>query len=443
MIKNEKCNVCKSEDWKNLDYLRDQKYWYDRNIREENEPVGFKICKNCGFITYDYLDSDRLEEHYDRERPVMQAGNIITCNRKNEYHKAFLKDEIEGLKNKTGEVNILDSGCAQGSFLNMLKNKIMNNKINHDFFHGTEWSVAFRGYAKNEYNLLITQEIDDSIQYDFISYYHVLEHIQWPDKELQKIRKLLKDDGVLYVSVPVWTDILEEASGSLTNDFENYYHLNHVNVFSPQSFRNILHANGFEIIKENDVMYGYTVLCKKSDSKEIIKEDYKEKVKILEKEKEAISFLDEENKKPEEAIKLMPNFPDAYIFLSLNKENMKSFENQIKILNDGLKACPDNLRLKMQLGRVYYQWDQNVPDKQFYSNNIKKAEKIFYEIIEEKPGADDAYYFLAVIEGNYKKNYDKAVELLKKQIEINPQKWSEGNNLISYWWKEKELNEKN
>lgn len=436
MIKNEFCSICESADWKSLDYLRNQKHWYDRNVREESEPVGFKICKECGFITYDYVELDRLEEHYNRERPVMTAGNTVTCNRKNEYHKAFLKDVIDQLVSSKDGVNIFDSGCAQGSFLNMMKLEIEVG--DDDLLQGTEWSAAFRGYAKNEYGLDIATEIDDSIKYDLISYYHVLEHIQWPGKELQKIRKSLKDDGVLYLSVPVWTDILEEASGSLTNDFENYYHLNHVNVFSQQSFRNILNANGFEIIKEDTEMYGYTVLCKKSDVSEIVKEDYKEKVKILETEKKAIELVHDDNKKPEEAIKIMPNFPDAYIFMSLNKTNMKSFDNQIDILKKGLKACPDNLRIKMQIARVYFQWDQNTPDKHFYSNNIKQAEKIFTEVLGKKPGADEAYYFLGVIEGNYKKDYDKAVEYIKKQLDINPQKWTEGNNLISYWWKEKE-----
>ena len=92
MIKLEKCPVCKSNDWESLDHLRNQEYWYNADYRDEGEPVGFKICKECAFVTYDYLPEERLKESYERERPIMQYQNIITCNRKNLYHDIFLDD---------------------------------------------------------------------------------------------------------------------------------------------------------------------------------------------------------------------------------------------------------------------------------------------------------------------------------------------------------------
>lgn len=431
MIKLEHCPICKETEWHELDYMRNQKYWYEKDMREEDEPVGFKACKNCGFVTYDYIEDLRLQEFYDRQRPSMSPLNIVTCNRKNEYHFHFLKDELSLLK---PDANILDVGCAQGSFLNALKEYGFKN------LYGTEYSKAFASFGKNEYGLNITDEIDETKKYDFISYYHVLEHIQNPDKELRIVSNVLNDNGLLYISVPDYMDMLEEKGGSTTNDFENYYHLNHVNCFTFKSFRNLLNVSGFEIIKEDTYLYGYTVLCKKAEKKPIEKENYLEKTSILEMQKKAIDLL--LDKKYEDAYKLYPKYPDAYIFNSLSKESMKEFEPQIEILTEGLKNCPNNYRIENQLAKVYFQWDENTPEKQFYSNNVKKAESIFLNCFTNKPGAEENLYFLALIEARYKNDYDKAVEYIREFMRINPMKFQEGYNLISNFWKAKAIDEK-
>lgn len=436
MIQNRKCSICKSEDWSNLDYLRNQEVWYNNDLREKNEPVGFKICKKCGFVTYDYVENERLSKHYDRERPVMSANNIVTCNRKNQYHLKFLSDTMYDIINQSGKnAKILDIGCAQGSFLNMLRNVYGFEKV-----LGTEWSEAFSNFGRYEYGLDISRDIDESLKYDFISYYHVLEHIQYPDEELKKIHNLLDDDGFLYIAVPLYLDILEESSGSFTVDFENLYHLNHVNVFSKQALKNILYSNGFEIIKEDDKMYGYTVLCKKSDIKDITVEEYKKVIETLERHHAAMKCLQQYQitfnpDLIDEALDHYAAYPDAYITKSLTKENMKNFDAQMKILENGIAACGDNIRIKNQMARTLFQWNENAPNKQFYSNNIKKAEGIFKEIAQQKPGNEDVYYFLSLIEAKYKNNPLKGASLLKKCIEINPLKFAECYNLISQFYK--------
>jgi tetratricopeptide (TPR) repeat protein len=426
MIKLEECPICKKTDFESLDSLRDHKYWYLKDMRDETEPVGFKICKNCAFVTYDYVEPDRLESHYDRERPVMSFNNIITGNRKNEYHREFLRDIT-----LITDWKYLDVGCANGSFLDFLAREYSIPRKN---LYGTEHSKAFGNFAKYEYGLNISRHVEN-IKYNFISYYHVLEHIQWPDIALTTSRELLTDDGYLYISVPVFFEDFEEASGSILADFENLYHLNHVNVFTKKSLKNLLSVCGFDIIKENDTYYAYTVLCKKRfahplDNTE--KQDYQYFIDELKKQKQAVDLVNQ--KKNLEAISLIPNYPDAYLMQSLNAENMKSFDGQVKILTDGLTKMPKNHKLLVKLAQVYLQWDENKPDKKFYSNNIKMAEKLFLEALELRPN-EDIYYFLALIEFKYKNNNEKAVRYLKKNMEINPTKFNEAWNMISAIYK--------
>ena len=430
MVELKECPICHKENWKKLDYLRDHKYWQDIDYITLDEKCDMKICKECGFVTYDYVELDRLTDNYDRQRPVLNSGNIITCNRKNEYHETFLKEMLMG--EECRDWNVLDVGCAQGSFLDSLAGYGLHN------LYGTEFSTAFRAFGKHEYRLNITKEIDESVKYDFISYYHVLEHCQHPDKELQKARELLEDDGYLYIAVPTWFDKLEQDSGSDVGSFEELFHMNHVNCFTKQSLHNIINTNGFEIIKENEHIYGLTVLCKKSDIKMlVVLEDYKEIVKTLSNHKEAISLL--HAKQFDDALKLEPKFPDVYIYKSLQKDNMQSLDKQVEILDEGLKHNPDCMRLLLQKGKIHFQWDENTPDKiGYYSNNIKTAEELFKYVLEYKSGNEDIYYFLSMIELKYKLDYDKAVEYMKECLRINPSKFHECWNIIATIYKEKE-----
>ena len=137
------------------------------------------------------------------------------------------------------------------------------------------------------------------------------------------------------------------------------------------------------------------------------------------------------------ALKIYPKFPDLYNQLCLIKDNVKDFSRQMEIITEGLKHCPDCSRIKTQYARTLFQWDENTPNRYgYYSNNIKKSEEIWLDQIEKKPGSEESYYFMAMIEAKYKQNYPKAVEYMHIVKEINPYKTAECWNLISYYWKE-------
>lgn len=444
MIKELNCNICGKNDWHSLDYLRDQEYWRERDYIHDDESLGFKVCKSCGFVTYDYMEDDRIVDRYDRDRPVTNFNNIVTCNRKNEYHKKFLKDIGKYIESEWNEKrdfdicntrNFLDIGCSQGSFLKMLFET--HFFADEETVFGVEINKALSAFARNEYGLNVTSEIDKSRKYDLISWYHVLEHLQYPERALEEALEVLKPGGVLYISVPLWFDVLDEFGGSVCIDFENLYHINHINVFSKQSFYNLLWNAGLEIVKTDEhEMYGHSVLCKYVGIKRLyICEDYKEKEKDLILQKKAIGLVND--KKIDEALKIYPKYPDAYIINTMQQDNMKNFKNIVAILEAGLKECPNSSKLLDQLGKTYFQWDENNPQNNgFYSNNIKKAEKIYTDMMNTKPGNEGIYYFLGMIEAKYKHNFKESIEYLKKCIDINPAKWAEIYNIIGVFWKD-------
>jgi SAM-dependent methyltransferase len=419
------CPVCNSEDWHDLSNLRDADYWYNKEfITDENEKIDFKVCKGCGFVTHGYPEDDELSRRYELDRNIINFSHIVTANRKIEYHKAFLGEDI---LHKLINLNwrILDYGCAIGLWLNYLKK-------NNSPVTGVELNQISANFGRKEYGLNIVDKMPDE-KFDFITCYHVLEHLKNPDKALTEFRDHLNDDGYLYLAVPEnFGSEFDEASGITVVDLENFYHLNHLSFFSKTSLQNLLRKAGFKIIKENNKMYGYTVLCQKADKQQdILREDYNKIVSIIENQKKAVGLL---QNNPEEAIKIMPSYIDAYTVLAM--KHFKDLKKQEEILLNAMTVTNGHYKIKRQLGILYYQWNENMAGEHKLTNHIRKAKQIFEELIAEKPGQEDYLYYLAMIEAKYFKEYDKAREYFRKIVEINPQKWGEITNLIGWIHKE-------
>jgi len=431
-IKLENCPICKENKWHDLDYLRDHKYWYDRDYIYD-EPIGFKVCKECGFVTYEYTDDAELKRRYEDLRKVVDANSIITGNRKIEYHKKFLKDEKIIIGNPLISSCVVDYGCGIGYILSWLK--FIWGSNDSIKYYGIELNDVQKNYAMNEYGLDIIDDMPEC-PVDLIICYHVFEHLQHPDKILKKFWDALTENGTLYLSVPnvIKDDILDEASGGLTASFEELYHLNHVNQFSKTSLKNILETNGFKITKEDDKTYGYTVICKKiKPVKDIEKQNYLEIEKLIKKQKDSIDLYNQG--KYEEARIFHTGYIDAWCMNSV--KNFKDLPQQEKVLLEAMEATDGHYKIKRQLAHLYFHWDENKAGESKLTNHIKRSKELLEELIIDKPGMEDYYYYLALIENNYYKNHDRARELFQKMIEINPSKWAEVQNLIGFIWKDK------
>ena len=427
MIQLKECPICDNKDvWQYLDELRNREHWVEKEFLFEDN-VNFKICTNCGFLTYDYQTEKELCRRYNMMKPASGAGNIIAQNRKSEMHRQFL----DGCVSPLDGMSVLDLGSAEGGFLSFFKNEYSSGSIDMKCF-GVEFNKSSRAFGRVVYGQDSSDKIPDGECFDFISMYKTLEHMQYPDLVLKKlINNHSHIDTVFYISIPIWGEILFESEGIELTNFENYYHLNHVNVFTRQSFYNLLNKVGLEITKEDSTRYGLTVLCKKSNLKvvkSIIEEDYEEIIQRLKDEKKALDFFVKGDVKA--AIGIMPSYVDAYVRLAMQQDNAKDVNKQIDILMDGLTHTNNDKKILAVMARLFFQWDENTPRMNFYSNNIKKSETIFKYLAENIGGNEDYYFFLGMIEGIYKNDINEMAYWLRKCVEINPMKWGEIYNNI-------------
>lgn len=143
---------------------------------------------------------------------------------------------IENLKNNINS-SILDIGCGDGHFLNMVQKSLPQNNIRLNGLEQTVESIeAARKRGFNIFEFQVNSEISEVIpdKFDTITLFHVLEHVSNPLEFLQYVLKLLNQNGKIYVSTPLSPMHFEKFGFDIFN-----YPPHHLSRFSVKSYREI------------------------------------------------------------------------------------------------------------------------------------------------------------------------------------------------------------
>ncbi|MFH1824876.1 MAG: class I SAM-dependent methyltransferase [Candidatus Firestonebacteria bacterium] len=237
-MKNKKCEICGSKDFKLLYILED--------CNRRNKGV-FKIvkCKKCKFVYLNpVLNRKELNKFY-----------LSTCYKMdlNEKEKEGLSERYELINHFKKKGKILDIGAAQGFFLKFMKDKGWDVK-------GVELSKEACSFAKRKLNLNITNKdfIKTDLKnekFDVMTMFEVMEHIPNINENLKKIYNHLKNKGVLIISVPNFNSLQRFIFGRYWCHIDVPRHLYH---FTRKTIKKLLLNNGFVIEKT----FGSLVLAK-------------------------------------------------------------------------------------------------------------------------------------------------------------------------------------
>jgi len=245
------CPVCDTVGkWENTD-----KY--------KNKAEGMHMCTNCGMNFYPekYMTEDEAKAYYENDyRKPPNYGNLTTGNRKLQMHSHFLTGVLQKwVDDKKESPVVSDIGAAYGLYLNWIKTHFPKADLN-----GTEFARAYRRNAFHEFGIELSKDFDMTKKYDLISSFKVAEHQLDVKKRLREYVECLKDDGLIYISVPTWFNNMTNF-GLEGFDIDYYYHPDHINVWTKTLFETVLKLVGLEVIKYDDAMYDDTYLCKRND----------------------------------------------------------------------------------------------------------------------------------------------------------------------------------
>ena len=233
------CDFCGSSDYDIL---------FERKDLNTNLPGLFTIvkCRNCGLLFLNPMPSRKsiLEDIYPDEydqyhfettnHPIRDSLQNYGFRKRMRYISKFKKSG-----------RLLDVGCATGDFL----------KYTQDHLHA--WEIAGLEPVSEAANIaserlgiqiekgfLSTSQFDAD-SFDVITFWHVFEHLEDPMKSLIETHRLLKDDGIVVITLPI-TDSLDHK---IYKKFWIGYELpRHLYFYSKAKLVEYLEKVGFQLI---------------------------------------------------------------------------------------------------------------------------------------------------------------------------------------------------
>jgi 2-polyprenyl-3-methyl-5-hydroxy-6-metoxy-1,4-benzoquinol methylase len=139
--------------------------------------------------------------------------------------------------------NILDIGCAGGAFLKAAE------QLNYTAL-GLEPSNNLTLWAKENLKVQVIATTlekyskDKTKKFSMVTFWDVLEHIHNPSKILRCARKILKDEGILIINIPM----VDSIPAILLRGFWPFYLNVHLFYFTRKTIIKLLEKNGFEVI---------------------------------------------------------------------------------------------------------------------------------------------------------------------------------------------------
>lgn len=146
------------------------------------------------------------------------------------------------LKEKTQIRTLLDIGTFNGFFV-----KYMRNKGYEAYGIDFNEDAIKNGIENYRLNSKLSVNVEDFKidEFDCVSAFEVIEHLEEPNGFLQDISKLLKRGGILILSCPnnkmLWRSPVE-------------YPPHHLSRFSPDSLTKMVENHGFEVIQHDEQM---------------------------------------------------------------------------------------------------------------------------------------------------------------------------------------------
>lgn len=213
-----KCELCGNNSYKLL---------FKKDRHEILQCNKCKLVKTSGISEIDYSDyhrDDDYEKHQDHFRNIFQK--IYSTVTKYFPHPG----------------KILEIGCSTGTLLTLFKEKGWE-------VWGIEPSISFWNAQEKGIRVLGANLLDATLEennFDLIVVNHTLEHMSKPLANLNKVYKLLKKGGKLYIGVPNFDSL---DSRLWKNGWKMLLPEEHNYQYTPYTLRKLLEKAGFKIIE--------------------------------------------------------------------------------------------------------------------------------------------------------------------------------------------------
>ena len=231
------CALCGSDHCevylrvKDTDHLTDTRY-------------GIARCVRCGLVFVHPQPSDEemarlyFEGYYGEGR-----GRSFLSRFFSRVESLLYRERVWKIARLRKEGRILDVGCGDGKFLEAMKHRgwvgygVETSRVGAEVARFKRGLEVFNGE-------LVARKFESGF-FDVVTLWQVLEHVRDPLRILREVGRILKEDGLLYVSAPNIESFQAKFGGCRWFHFDVPRHLYH---YSPRTLKGMLEQSGFKVI---------------------------------------------------------------------------------------------------------------------------------------------------------------------------------------------------
>ena len=207
----------------------------DLHVLESYKAAHLSKCANCSFVFSNLKPTvQELEKHYEGygRNDYLSRVTVKRYNELLDYFERFRKSN-----------KILDIGCGIGYFL------VEAQKRGWEVY-GTEYTDAAIKICKSKEIHIQKGPLDankyEAHSFDIVCSFEVIEHINNPVEELFEIKKILRKDGLVYVTTPNFNAIERYI---LKSKYNVICYPEHLSYYTARTLNNLFSSNGFESIR--------------------------------------------------------------------------------------------------------------------------------------------------------------------------------------------------
>lgn len=204
----------------------------------------YSRCQKCGMVYLNPVFTDTaLNDYYDTNHAVQ--AEIVESD--GPFYKNLYNKGLDGMEKFVLPGKILDIGCSSGVFLDLSQNR------NWETF-GIELNASEFDIVKTKghevYSELL-ENINFDIKFDAITLWDVFEHIKDGHFYLGLMKKILSDNGVIFLQIPSSGSLAAKILQEKCNMFDG---LEHVNLYNAETIRILAEKSGFDVLEMQSVI---------------------------------------------------------------------------------------------------------------------------------------------------------------------------------------------
>ena len=203
-------------------------------------------CLDCTMVYLNPVFKDfAIKDYYESNHS--EQSEVVESDSDNFYVNIY-NNGLDDINNNSPKISkILDIGCSSGSFLDLAKKREIKT-------YGVELNQTEYQFAKEKGHIVhneLLENISFKEKFDVVTLWDVFEHLIDGEFYLNEIKKVLSEDGIIFLQIPS-SDSL--ASKILREQCNMYDGLEHVNLYGVKTIKMLANKCGLKVLSLKTVI---------------------------------------------------------------------------------------------------------------------------------------------------------------------------------------------